>query len=226
MTTASAIFDISALVLLVICTLYYARKGFLSGIISLAGTVASIVLSYFISRNLAPSFFASFIRPGLEERIAAALAQQTEMTVQGLQAALESVVGFLPDYAAAAVVNAYEYSSTPNAAEFAAGMVTDLIEPMFTPVIALVLFVLSFMLLRILFGVLNRIVRGLARLPLLGTANSALGAAMGVFVAAVYVFLAVMLLGATYAALGGLSPLDNPFTGSIFYRLFSSLPFF
>lgn len=223
MTAASVIFDVSVLLVLVFCTIYYARKGFVAGILGLVGTIAAIVAAWFIAQSLSAVVFESLIRPGLEQRITEALAQHTDLTAQSLEAALNDMAAYLPEYAVDAVVNAFEYNAAADPAAFAANMVTDMIQPTVLPIIVLVLFIIAFLLLRIVLGVIIFVVGRIAKLPVLGTANSALGAAMGVFVAGVYVFLAVVLLRAASGALAGLWQGANPFTGSIFYRLFSGI---
>ncbi len=229
MTVPSAVIDIFALLLLIICVLWYAKKGFLQGLLSLFGTLFAAFASFMLAKKVAPAVFDSFVRPGFEDRLSAALAEQGELTVQSIQSALGSVADFLPAYAVDGAAATVTDGIAAAPASFASTVVSRVIAPFVTPVIVLVLFILFFLSMRFVFGAVGFVIRQLTKLPVLSTANTALGAVMGVFVAGVYIFLIVTIIRTGYTLFSEFSPTlspVNPIDDSLFYKLFSGINWF
>lgn len=210
------IFDLVCLFILIICSIYYARKGLLAGIFSFVGGIVAVVASTLIARALALPIFDQFFRPSLEKSVAEAIAEYSAITVEELMA---NVASFLPQAAVDAMSQQLGDTSGLTPDVFAARVIEDVVQPLVIPIITIIVFLVLFALLRVLLGMLISVFTSANRLPLLGTANKALGAVMGVLVGAFYIFLAVVILSAFGVAFGDQG--DGPFDTSFVYGLLS-----
>lgn len=220
----SIIFDIICFALIIGCTIYFASKGLLAGLLSLLGTIASLVIAFFASRALAPNIFEWLFRDRLIDSTHAAIAEHAVANIGDL---LDEVVGFLPDFVKEPIIAQFGGDITLfDSWEFATRVVDDVITPIVTPIIAVILFVIIFALLRLLFSVLTRLLRGVNRVPVIGTANRVLGGVAGVLIGLLYVFLLVVVLSALSSLYGSEADPGGLFGRSLFYRLFSHISIF
>lgn len=222
MSIQSLAMDLIALAIVAACAAFYARRGFIAGIFGLFGTLAAIVLAALAARRLAPILFGLLFRPGLVERMQAAIAGGG---AQSLSELLASALGFLPEELLAAVAGnlgaALDFAA-PDIAEMVADQV---VAPMVLPLIAAVLFFLLFGLVRVLLGLVQRMAVGLGRLPVISTVNGLLGAAAGACVGSLYVFLGLCAVFAHDALYPAAAFGPRYFSTSIVYTLLSRFNF-
>ena len=104
-------------------------------------------------------------------------------------------------------------------------IVSDLIAPLFTPVIAIVLFFVAFTLLRMAASFLVTLLSNLNKLPVLGGVNYWLGFAAGLLAGLLDVFLVLCVVWALIVITGGGLPFlnDAALADSIVYRLFGRI---
>ncbi len=223
--TASIIFDIICAAIIVICVAYFASKGFLAGLLSLVGTLVSIVVSFFVSRALSPWLFEHVFRNPLIERTQATIDEQAGATIQQV---VDAIIGFLPDFVTQPLVDQMDGGGLIllDTGLFAARVVDDVFGAILIPLIAVVLFLLIFILLRLLVGLLLKLLRGVNRIPVLGPANRVLGGVSGIVVGLVYVFLLVTVLSLAQRYSSLLSTANTFISKSIFFQLFSGISLF
>lgn len=219
MLAPSLVLDLICLVILISCILFYARKGFLSGIVSLVGTIAAALAGYFGGQKLAPALFDRAFRPNLEQQAAEAI---TAQGVPDLNALLGSLAAFLPQGTLQELTNEFASSTDLSAAALATQLVDTVIQPLVVPILAVLLFVIIFVVLRLLVSLLSRILTGARHVPVLGVANSALGAVTGVLMGALYILLAVLVVGAAASVWAGV-PDEDIFSRSVVWNLLSNI---
>lgn len=220
---ASVIFDIICVALIIACVAYFATKGLLAGLLSLVGTLVCLVAGFFVGRALAEPLFGWLFRDRLIENTTSAIQEHAVTNVQEL---LDQVVGFLPDFAKQPIIDQFGGVTFFDSYEFASQMVDNVIAPIVIPIIAVILFIILFILLRLLFNLLTRLLRGVNRVPVIGTANRVLGGVAGAVVGLLYIFLLVVVLAAMSSFYGSEADPGGLFGRSIFYRLFSNISFF
>lgn len=64
------IYDLIILVVIALCVVIYARKGFMASLMGLLAFVLSLLGAYWLSKPLSPLIYNWFVRDGLYERIA------------------------------------------------------------------------------------------------------------------------------------------------------------
>lgn len=219
--TVSIVFDIVCVAIIVICALYFASKGLLAGLLSLASTLISLAVAFFGGRALSPKVFEWLFRDRLIENTYSAIEEHAVSNIRDL---LGEVVGFLPDFVKEPIIDQFGDFTIFDSYGFAARVVDEVIAPIVIPIITVILIILIFVLLRLLFNILIKLLRGVNRVPVLGAANRIMGGVAGLLVGLLYVFLLVVVL----SAMGFLYDADTGgfFGRSIFYRLFSNIRFF
>lgn len=191
MSLSSLVFDLIVLAVVVLCAIYYSRKGFVSGVFSFFGTLIALVVAAFAAQRLSGAIFTHFFRDGMIENVTGTLA---ETGIHDLDTLMHQVIGFLPEYLVDTITEALNPVLDFSAADIAIQVVDQVVQPMLTPLIMIILFFALFALMRILIGVIRSLAVGLARMPALNMVNSILGAAIGVLIGVLYVFIALCVV--------------------------------
>ena len=222
----SLLFDILCVVVWLALAIHYARKGFLSSVVQLSGTLLSVIGARAFSSWAATRVFDRFLAGSFRDQIAASISSGG---VVDLTAIADQYAGFLPETFRASIVEACERSISAvladNAVVLADTIVQKVIAPLLTPVISLVLFFVAFALLRMAVSFLVTVLGLVNRLPVIGSVNQMLGWGVGAAASIVDIYLVLCVLWAIIVVTGGnLTVLnDTVMSGSIFYKLFNLL---
>lgn len=217
----AVIIDIVLCAVIVITTIYYARKGFLAGVIDLAANLLSMGLAWGISGKVSPTVFENFFKSGLIDKMAHNIQQQGGVNLNALLNGLE---GFLPkkllDSIAASASTLLD-SDAPNLAQ---QVVEHVIAPLVIPLITVVVFFATFALCRVAAALLVTALTNVNRIPLLGGANRLLGGVVGAAAGILYVLLGLCLIWAVVVITNGTLPVlnDKTLAGSRFYSFFAA----
>ena len=160
------------------------QKGFLAGLTELIGAVLGVGIASWGSRTLAPEVYLSFFSDSVSTRVEQAVAQSggdIAAAVQGLD--------FLPESIRAALAAGLQTSGDQLPEK-----INALLEPLFQPLVQALLFVLLCMIVRWVFALLVRLLRGVNLIPLVGGANRLLGLVLGLVTGAFDCWLLAMLL--------------------------------
>ena len=220
----SFLFDIICTVVWIILVVRYARKGFLSSIVQLAGNLLSLLGAHQLSAACAGWVFEHRLAGGVRTQIAASLSAGG---VVDLSAIAEKYAGFLPAGFRASIVAACERSVdamlADNAVVLADSIVENVLQPLLTPVIMLVLFFLFYALLRLLVSMLVTVLGLVNKLPVIGTVNRGLGWFVGAGTALLDIYLVLCVLWGIIVITGGsLNVLnDTVMSGSLYYKIFN-----
>ena len=220
----SFLFDIICTVVWIILVVRYARKGFLSSMVQLAGSLFSLLGAHRLSAACAGWVFEHMLAGGFRTQIAASLSAGG---VVDLSAIAEKYAGFLPEGFRASIVAACERSVdavlADNAVVLADSIVENVLQPLLTPVIMLVLFFLFYALLRLLVSMLVTVLGLVNKLPVIGTVNRGLGWFVGAGTALLDIYLVLCVLWGIIVITGGsLNVLnDTVMSGSLYYKVFN-----
>lgn len=224
--TPAILVDLILLAVLIVTVLRYAKKGFVSGMIDLVGSLVSLASAWFVSAKLSPVVFGTLFKSNLTERIAEALQKQG---LDGITTVLDGLSGLLPQRFLDDIALRAAGLLTPGAPDVAQRVVEELVEPLVVPLIAVVLFFATFVVCRVLVALLVTSLANLNKIPGIGGVNHLLGVAVGLVVGLIHVLLGLCLLWAVVVITNGTLPglNDTALSGSILYRLFSDYnPFF
>lgn len=163
------VLDLIFLALLLWAAVQGARRGLVSSMLRLIGSVAGIIGGVWAARAWALPLYRNHIGVAAGERLAAALADYGN----DLTAALQSLT-FLPH-------NVYELLENilQTATDDAVPQFVNVLEPVILPLVQALVFILVCLAVRLLVRLLARLFRHLNDLPLLGEVNKALGFAFG-----------------------------------------------
>ena len=160
------------------------QKGFLAGLTELVGAVLGVGVAVWGSRTLAPEVYTRFFSDSVTARVNEAVAQSGGDIAAALQQ-----LDFLPESLRNAAANALQ-----TAGDQLPEKLTALLEPLFLPLVQVVLFVLLCLIVRWVFALLVRLLRGVNLIPLVGGANRLLGLVLGLVTGAFDCWLLAMLL--------------------------------
>ena len=220
----SFLFDIICTAVWIVLVVRYARKGFLSSIVQLAGNLFSLVGARQLSAACAGWVFEHMLAGGFRTQIAASLSADGVVDLSGIA---EKYAGFLPASFRASIVAAFERSIgavlAENAVVLADSIVENVLQPLLTPVITLVLFFVFYALLRLLVSMLVTVLGLVNKLPVIGTVNRGLGWLVGSLTALLDLYLVLCVLWGIIVITGGnLNVLnDTVMSSSIYYKLFN-----
>lgn len=216
MSVTSIIFDLVVLAIFISCVVYYSVKGFVASIVNLVGTVVSLIVSFVLSSWLSRLIFSSWIREGMITRTMQVLTDKSVSTIDQL---LNSVLDFLPQPMVESLMGSHTGALQDASRQFATTIVDTIIAPPLISLIGIVVFILAFLLVRLLFKALGKMLTGINRIPLVGTVNKALGAVSGLIISAVYVFLLLCVVWTIDAAYGSREFSETYFGDSFVYKL-------
>ena len=224
MVDVSLIVDLTALAMIVVCTIVYCKKGFLVSLIDFVGTAAALVLAVLLASGLAPILFNALFRTSMEVQIATAIQQQGA-------GQLVSIVGkllfFLPSLAVETIMAPFDAALETNATAIAVRLVDEIIAPLMIPVIMVSLFVVLFVVVTLLLNLfIKKMRKASEKLSIASTLDKALGLVLGAGLGLVYAFALGVALWAFRLAVG--DPVLETFTynKSILFNFIISLPWF
>ena len=163
------VYDLIFLALLIGGAILGKRRGFVSGLVGLLGSVAGIIAGVYATRAWAGGIYRDHLGVTIGEAVTKALAE----TGGDLTAALNQME-FLPAAARnkmAAALSTLTATAVPQ--------IVNALEPVLLPFIQAVLFLVVWLVVRALVHLLARWLRAVNALPLVGTLNKVLGFALG-----------------------------------------------
>ncbi len=173
------ILDLILILIVAISVLVNYRRGFLSALVCAVTVVVSLLLALYVSGRLAEPVYERYVRARLIETVDEQLAQGESETLSGLR----DVIDLLTDGA--------QPGGQPGAAE---QLVDGFLAPSALSAIRTALLILVYILCSLILRIIARALRGVNKVPLLGTLNRVCGGALGLGLGAVYALLYVSVL--------------------------------
>ena len=200
--TPAFICDILCLVFFLAVVLRYRRCGFLAGVVSLAGNLASVLGAVWLSRRYAAEIFTRFLRPGILENL------RHSMTGEGLDLAdiISRYGGLLPQSLRDTLLEGVSVLLDPALPHAAETVADQVVSPLMVPLISIVLFFVVYTLCRFLVSLLVTLLTGANSIPLAGSLNKSLGLLLGLLAGAIDLFLVYCALWSVMAISGGNLP--------------------
>lgn len=216
MSISSLIFDLAIVALFIFCLLYYRSKGLVGSLVDLFGSIGCLVGAWLLSQQWAPRIFDDMLRPRIEKEVLEAMTQQTGTTLNDL---LGRLLAFLPQETLDSMTVAIEDGVGTAGTQMSQVVVNDVIAPVVTPFVAIALFLISFFLMRLVLGIVAKLLTMVVKAPVISTVNHGLGLVVGLLMACLYTFLVLCVLWITDAVLGTNGFGHVYFGQSIIYRL-------
>jgi uncharacterized membrane protein required for colicin V production len=208
----------------ILMVIRYLRSGFVAGVLDFFGTLLSVGGAVWGANKLAPMLFEKLFRDNLISRTEHALENaEGVLTVNEL---LNKISAFLPrnvidTFFGEGVSGTFDLG-VPGIAQ---KVVKDVVQPLVMPVLTVLLFFMIFIVCRIVVGFIVSALKNINRIPILGTANRALGAASGLLVGLMYGYLIVCAVWTLAVITSGDIPFLNEelLQDSFFYGIFSGI---
>ncbi len=191
------VIDIALIIVLLICVIRGYIKGFLASAFDLAGSLGGILGAWYVSSHYSSVIFESLLRNTLIERAYNYLVQAREHMSGSIKeidvgTALGEVIGrWFNSFAEGALSKAGKSLSdmlTPTM-ESAEYLVDEFAAPIIVGVITLVVFILCFLIIKLVCSALSSITKSVNDIPVIGTANQVAGFMAGIVIGAVYIII-------------------------------------
>ncbi|MDD3429185.1 MAG: CvpA family protein [Oscillospiraceae bacterium] len=197
------IFDIVLLGIALSVMLSYAHKGFVAGIIELVGNVIAIVGATVISSKASPALFEAFFKNTFTEKVSTTLAENEGIVT--LQQIAEKLKTLLPGNILESL-NLQQSTAAIDATVPGAAMqiVEDVVQPLFVPILAFVVFFVSFAVIKLCVNFISATMVNINRIPLVGGVNRTLGMVTGFAIGLLYVYIGLCIVWAVLSVTGGI----------------------
>ena len=171
------------LILIVLfCVASYYRRGFLSALVGIVSMAVALILALWLGGKCAQPVYDGIVRDRLVSAVESKLETQAGGAVDSLLEGLGTLVGITKEDAAQA------------GNETAQNIVDTMLQDKAMTAIKLVLTLLFFAILYALLRGLEKKLRNMNEIPILGFANKLCGGALGIAVAAFYGFIYISLI--------------------------------
>lgn len=217
----SLIVDITAIAIIVICALVYASSGFLSAVVDLVGTFVSLVLSFLASRFLSSWVFEAFIRAGMHRNIMDVL---NKNGVTDIMEGIREVLSFLPEGIIQLMAEDVTPALNASADAMATQIINQVVVPVIVPMIMFVFFVMFFVISMVLARSLSKTLKKAKKLPVIGQANTILGAITGIVIGVLFAVVMGFFFWALAATNGQPMLSGLNFGDSFLYKIVSTVP--
>ena len=213
------ILDAALVVLILITMVRYKKRGFVAGIIDLAGSLISLVAAWFISGRVSPAVFDNFVKSGLITKTADSIQRQGGVNINSI---LQDLSGVLPQSFIDGILSSAEGLMSSTAPEMAEAVVENVVAPLIVPIITVAVFFVIYALCRLLVTFIVALLENINRIPVLGGINQWLGLITGFVAGLINAVLVLCLLWAVIAITGNNLPGLNEaaLSGSYSFQLF------
>jgi uncharacterized membrane protein required for colicin V production len=191
------VIDIALVIVLIICAIKGYITGFLASAFDLLGSIGGVVGAWYVSRHYTKTIFDSFLRDTMIDRSYNYLVK----TAEGLGTAVKEIdvgtalTGVLGNWFNTFAENVIQKAQgtlstmlTPTM-EAAVYLVDEFVSPIVVSAMSLIIFIVCFLVVKIVCSALSNLTKGVNEVPVIGTANQAAGFVAGVVIGVVYIIL-------------------------------------
>ena len=175
------VLDFAFFAVLLVCIIVAAKRGFVLSLMELVGFFLAGACALSLSGLIAPEIYDRFFAQQVTQAIAARLPDLSgaATAAQQAHAALESLPDVIAQFAASLGIDTAALSADLSGAALAQTLADSIARPLVTLLCRLALFVGLILIFGILFRILAAVIDRFFHLPVLRTANAALGGVMG-----------------------------------------------
>lgn len=199
------IYDAIAVAVLLCCISRGAKDGFAKTFVQTVGMAVSVAAALYISKICASLIYTTAIQPALLETIQASVenAVDTETVIDGLKSAVSSIPALssvLFDFSG--VEQSLDGAVNIEGAKIASLVESSVIRPVMEPLLEMVIFIASLIVLLFAVTLLAKGSKGFNRVPIIGGVNSFLGGITGIVSGGVLLCAAAAIINIVISAKG------------------------
>lgn len=197
----SIILDVAVLVILFLAIFIGYKRGFIRTIINLIGYIAAAILAHLVSLPISQFIFNTFLRSKSVELIQNAISEHAggQSVTELINTAFAAIPEKINTLAASYIGSMEEIKnnliqSTPTTAEIAENVVDKVVAPISTMIIQTLAFIVLFIVFCIAVKLITKALKIIDKIPLIGSANAALGAVIGIVQAVVFLLIFTIVI--------------------------------
>ena len=182
----SIIIDLVLVLIVVICAVVSARRGFVSSLIGLLGVFLAAIIAFYGSVYIANYVFDNFIGNSVSDKIIDGYDSAADEISEKVK--LPQYINIYSEKAGIDIKSDLNNVLKDNGEKTAPALVKDVIKPTVLPFVRTAVSLILFLACSIIFAALARLTRGIGKIPIIGGLNSFLGAVFGAVKGVVFVF--------------------------------------
>lgn len=192
--------DIMVIAVVLICILTGRRHGFMRTVIELVGYIAVVMLSIAIANYASGAIYNNFVSKSVTVKTEAAIAENGSDVTSSVDKLFEDMPAFVLNTLDACGITKDNVKgkisgAVTNGASAAGAAVSEALRSPITSVIAVLLSITLFIIGMVLVKLLAKLCNGIVnKIPIVGKANSVLGAIVGAFKGVVIVCILVWII--------------------------------
>ena len=168
------VLDLILALIVVVCTLFAVKKGFVRSLIEVVGYVLAIVIAFSVSGIVANYIYDNVIDEVVVETVSTAIEENSEKALEALPDYL-TVLLEQADFDIESLLNTND-SDALNVAKQASD---NILRPLAVGILKTIISVVAFLILMVVVKLLARVINSMFKGAVLGTANKVLGMALG-----------------------------------------------
>ena len=218
------IFDIIAIVLIVIMIIVSAKKGFLSGLLSFAGWIISALVAKAFCGVVSNFLYSSLIKNKVYTTILAALEEQGASLSSSYSNFLESLPETIRSFLGSADSETLNSIFANSEIEtVATRLCEDVVGPVILTMLTALAFIVIFLITLLIVKLFARLFKGVKKIPIIGPINTFLGGVAGAVEAIIIIYILKMVIEFSTAVAGGtlFGLTIDDFSGSYIFQFFN-----
>ena len=188
--------DVIVIVIIISLILTARRKGFLSSVVKLIGSLISLAVAMYYCSPLANWVYRVFLEKRILEAVSDNIGELSAQSLEAFAIGLESTFNSLPAFigqllqssSAGALENWYEAFLYSDTISRAAAMTNSVIAPIVISLLKAIVFCVIFGVLSMAVNRLSQVLHTVNAIPVIGGINSLLGGVLGLVQGMLYVF--------------------------------------
>ncbi len=202
---------------IVLFTVSAYKKGFLNAVVRFLGTLIAFIFSMVASAPAAEFIFDNYLAESIASVVKTHMGSIKEVDVAAFADGMSELISDLPELFAKIMENGfgvhaeewYALVSAETVSNMTDAVIENIIAPLATGLIRVLVFCVVFALLKFLVNALAALLIGVNKLPLIGSLNEVLGGVVGAAQGMLYMFIIASIVWlALFAAGGTLGPVS------------------
>lgn len=194
------------------------NRGFLNSVVRLLGTLAAISASVIVSQPAAEFIFDNYLYKGINSVVTKHMGEISEFDIAAFTDGMSDLIKELPNFFSKIIESGfgvhseewYQMIIAQHADDMTAAVVDNIIAPLATGLIRVIVFFAVFSLIMLLVNAVAALLIGANKIPIIGSLNEVLGGVLGAVHGMLYVFVIASIVWLALSASGGeLGPLTT-----------------
>ncbi len=196
--------DLAVCIIILLCVIIYAKRGFVKSVFGIIAFVAAIVLAFMLSTPLSDFTYDKLIEPTVSTSIENTLVKQVTGTTEALnESVFDALPGFIKNNIDEKGFSAINILEVDTAKTIADKICESVVKPGATYFLKIIFSLILFIILSFVFKFVVKLLNKIFSFSIIGKVNKILGAIIGVIMGLVISMLFILMVNVVVSISGG-----------------------